>query len=655
MSEQPKQNTTPDAAPVTSKWLALLRNIWRRIENTVFGLVLLLIVLYFVLQMPAVQNWLIQKVTGYLSDELKTTVQVQHIDIAFFDNLVLEGFYVQDLNGDTLIYAGRLSAGLDPNFFSIFSNKLEFNEISLKNAQIKIRRAAGSYDSNLQFLLDYFSSPKDPNKPSKPFAVKIKAKNIFLENVLFSQDDKVKGRLMSYNVPQASIRVNKIDLVAKLIDIQSVNLKGLAFDFEDYPSQPLPERPVTTEKKSVPKDSAAAPLRFSIGQFSLTEGRFEMDRFHISPAKETAPEVMDYNHLNVQNIAFQADSIHFDSRLVFDGVLKHFAAREQCGFEITHGQAGRVVVNDTLTALYQVHMETPGSSLGDTIMLHYNTYRDYRKFNSSVDLDIRLAKGSKIRLGDLISFSGPLARNRFFATNMNEIAEFSGQIYGKVGKKLKGDDLVVQLGDKTYMEGDFRGDGLTGDIDESIIEFRFDRLQSDLRTIGKIIPGFSPPAAFYTLGNIGFSGDYQIFFGFSHILHGKILTDIGVGDVDLNLDMKNGRERATYSGYLNMRDFDLATWTNNPDFGRTTFNIRIADGSSGLTLPTIKARLEGTVDTFSFKGYSYRNVVMNGTFREFIFDGKLGVKDPNIDFTFDGTVNLKDSIPQFSFETDIRR
>lgn len=654
MQEQPKQNIPP-AAPLTNRGLILLRNLWRRIENIVFGVVLVLIVLYFVLQMPAIQNWLIHKTTNYLSDELKTTVQIQHIDIAFFDKLILEGFYVEDLKGDTLIYVGQLSAGLSSNFFSILSNKLEFNEISLKNARIQIRRAAGEYDTNLKFLLDYFSSPKDPNKPSKPFAVKIKAKNIFLEDVRFAQDDQVKGRLMYYEVPEGSIRVNKMDMVAKNIDIQSVNLKGVFFDYEDYPSQPMPPRPGAVVPKSAPKDSLAAPLQFSIAQFSLTGARFQMDRFHISPGKETAPEVMDYNHINVQDIDFQADSVKFNSNLVFEGVLKHFAAHEQSGLEITHGQAGRVVVSDTLTALYDVRIETPGSSLGDTIMLHYNTYRDFRKFNSSVDIDLRLSKGSKLRLGDISTFSGPLARNRFFATNKDEIAEFSGRVYGKVGKKLRGDALVVQLGDRTYMEGDFRGDGLTDDIDQSIIEFRFDRLQSDLQTIGKIIPGFNPPASFYTLGNIGFSGDYQIFFGFSHILHGKILTDIGTGDVDLNLDLKNGRERATYSGYLNMRDFDLATWTNNSNFGRTTFNIRIADGSSGLTLPTIKARLEGTVDTFSFKGYSYRNVVMNGTFREFIFDGKLGVKDPNIDFTFDGTVNLKDSVPQFSFETDIRR
>ncbi|MBK8426363.1 MAG: hypothetical protein IPL27_10540 [Lewinellaceae bacterium] len=161
MEEQPKQNIPP-AAPSTNRGLILLRNLWRRIENIVFGVVLLLIVLYFVLQMPAIQNWLIHKTTSYLSDELKTTVQIQHIDIAFFDKLILEGFYVEDLKGDTLIYVGQLSAGLSSNFFSILSNKLEFNEISLKNARIQIRRAAGEYDTNLKFFIGLFFQSERP-------------------------------------------------------------------------------------------------------------------------------------------------------------------------------------------------------------------------------------------------------------------------------------------------------------------------------------------------------------------------------------------------------------------------------------------------------------------------------------------------------------
>ena len=65
-----------------------------------------------------------------------------------------------DLNGDTLLYAGQLTAGLNSNIFTLFRNKLEFNEITLDKARINIRRPEGQADNNLQFILDYFSSPQ---------------------------------------------------------------------------------------------------------------------------------------------------------------------------------------------------------------------------------------------------------------------------------------------------------------------------------------------------------------------------------------------------------------------------------------------------------------------------------------------------------------
>jgi hypothetical protein len=133
MEENSDNNLTTPPDEFVSKTLQstwhLLRLIWRRVENIVFFLVLMLVGLYFLLQSSAVQNWLIQKTTTYLSEELQTTVKIGHIDIAFFDNLVLDNFFVADQKGDTLLYAGKLKAGLNSNIFQIINSKLEFDEI----------------------------------------------------------------------------------------------------------------------------------------------------------------------------------------------------------------------------------------------------------------------------------------------------------------------------------------------------------------------------------------------------------------------------------------------------------------------------------------------------------------------------------------------
>ena len=170
-------------------------------------------------------------------------------------------------------------------------------------------------------------------------------------------------------------------------------------------------------------------------------------------------------------------------------------------------------------------------------------------------------------------------------------------------------------------------------------------------TIRQIIPGLNVPEYFNRLGKVNFEGSYQILFGSNHILAGKLVTDLGYGNLDMKLDLTGGAAKAVYSGFLNMNGFDLEKWTGNSDFGKSTFRVNIANGN-GLTINTINAKVTGVLDSFSFRDYNYSNVEMNGQFNKSVFQGHMNVEDPNIDFTFDGTINLKDTI-EYDFKVDL--
>jgi hypothetical protein len=659
MAEQPSTQESPSRSPLQRIW-ALSQAIWRRVENIVFGIVLFLIILYLVLQMPAVQNWLVRKVTAFLSEELHTTVQVQNVNISFFDNLVLEGLYVQDLKGDTLLYAGELVAGLNSNIFSIMNNKLEFNEISLHKARFNIRRKEGEHDNNLQFLIDYFSS--DTKKPPKtPVPFRIRIQNLRLTDVEFLQDDEVRGQKMHFRIPSAAVKVNNLDLPSKIIDIRSADLKGISFALEERPSRPLPERAtpvaqaISSSIDSINNALPKKPMLFSIERFSLTEGRFSLDKYGDVTNYVLRPDVMDYEHLKVRDIDIQADSVRFDDDLVFRGILRNLSATEKSGFQLSRAQADRVVVCDTLVGLYGAKIQTPGTSLGDTVALHYNTYRDFRRFTDKVRMEIRLAKGSRLRVGDIAYFSEGVANNPFFAQNLEEVAEISGLVVGKVNS-LRGQNLDIVLDEKTNMRGSFIGDNLDGGSGAPmILNFKFEPLQSDFTTISRIIPGFSAPEYFDRLGQIGFSGRYDIFYGYDHVVQGDLMTDLGGGKLDMKLDLSDGSDRAVYSGSLNMKDFDLATWTGNQDFGKTTFKVKIDEPSSGLSLRTINANFSGRVDTFLYKNYNYQNVTLDGKFKDYVFEGKLGINDDNIKFDLNGEIDIKDTVPLFDFSAKLTR
>lgn len=631
----------------------------RRVENTLFGVALMLVLVYFALQLPWVQNWLVAKATAYLSKELHTKVAIKYVGFSFFDNLVLEGVYVEDLKGDTLLYSGRLAASLNSNIFSLMDNGLEINEVSLSKARFNLRRAEGERYNNLRFVLDWLpKSKKDPNKKPKPF--NLKAQHIYLRDVRFTLDDAVRGEKMLFSVPYGAIRLDAFDALQKQVEIRSAHFDGLRFAIEMYASKPLPESNKPTAQKvsqAIPVDSSAPrlPTRFFVERFLLSNASFAFDRFTSPEAAyhEEGSPVMDYDHLNVRNIDFQADSVHFDDNLSFRGRLQHFSAHEQCGFVLQHAAANEVLVNDTLTALYGVRIQTPNSFLGDTLSFHYKTYRDYRKFVNKVDMDLRFAAGSKLRLGDIMYFSGPVERNRFFVTNRETVADIGGRIYGSVNR-LNGRDLNIRVGREAYIQGDFDGEDMAESRDLLRLQFDFKQLRSDFATIQKIIPGFSAPPTFARLGHIGFTGTYQILFGYNHVLDGKLLTDVGEGAINMALDLTQGQEEAVYSGRLEMNQFDMGTWTGNRQFGKAAFRVNIDEGR-GLTLSSLDARVKGTLDTLRFRNYTYRGIGLDGTFAKKIFDGKIKAKDPNVDFDFDGKLDLRDTFPVMDFNADIRR
>ncbi len=652
---QPPVTPNTSVPPSVPAQPSRFRRWWRAFENGLFLLALLTALLYFVLQLPPVQNWIVAKVTAQLEEDFQTKVRIQRLNVSFFDNVVLEGLYIEDQLGDTLLYAESFSAGLNSNVVSLIGGGAwEFNEVSLQHARFYLRRYEGQQADNLQFLIDYFTGQKKPNPDRKPGRFKLRIQNAYLTDVVFLQESQVRGYRRRFSVPRGTLRINRFDKATNTLDLPVVSLQGLAVDVAEYAPKPLPTTntaPVDTGAVKSPR----LPLRINIGRLGLGDGRFVLDRYQVSAQRAEPFEAMDFNHLRVEDIDLMAQQVYFDANLLFKGQLQHFSAREQSGFHLTHSEAREVLVCDTLAALYGMKIQTPTSSLGDTLIFHYETYRDFTKFNRRVALDVRFGEDTKIRLGDIPIFSPALLRNTFFTKNSDRIVALSGRL-SNVPNRLSGEQLRIGIGTSTTIAGGFTSDRLTEGPDALALNFTFEELKTDFGTLRELIPGFNAPAFFNRLGNIRYVGKYDIFFGFDHILNGQIKTDIGSGDLDMKLALPpTPAEKAEYSGSLAMRAFDLGAWTGNPDLGKASFRINIEPGSTGLTLPTIDAKVRGKIDTLAFRGYNYRDLRMDGAFSQSIFKGKVGIADANIDFSFNGTMNFRDSMPMYAFSAELRR
>ena len=81
-----------------------------------------------------VQNWVVDKAAGFASRKLGTTVSIDHVDLGLFNRLQVEGFYVEDYQGDTLLYARNVQTGIT-DFSPLTFGLAEVDDALLRLAQ----------------------------------------------------------------------------------------------------------------------------------------------------------------------------------------------------------------------------------------------------------------------------------------------------------------------------------------------------------------------------------------------------------------------------------------------------------------------------------------------------------------------------------------
>jgi len=639
------------------RWLKRVRNLF---GWALVSLVVVSIVIWFVAQSEQVQNWAVQKVTTSLSEQLETPVSVDYIDIDFFDQLVLNGFYIEDDHGDTLLYSKQLKSSLTSNLIALIGRDLRINEIILEDAVINLIQDDGENATNLQRLLAKLKPSKDEptsNEQAKPFFLSIG--NIYLYNVKFLLDNKPKGEAVQVDLPSGFVKVGNLDLVENTFEVISLDLQQANVTYFDKLKgvQPVAEVELeeerknsseSIEKKEIETKEDSKPLKLWIHDIDLVDTKFTLHNYRKAPIKITPPEILDWKHLFVDDIQIEIDSFKYSEGL-YEGEVKSIAAKESSGFVLEKLAAKQVKVTNRKTEMYGLDLVTPNSTVGDSLILKYRDFTAFRNFENKVLIQAYF-KDSKVALEDIVVFAPGLNNNTFFINSFKEDISINGYVYGTVNS-LKGKKVALKLGSNTTFAGDFSTKKLAV-RNEEFLSLDIQRLNTDIQTLRQIIPNFNLPTNFDKLGDIRFKGNFNGFFN-DFSAFGTLNTSLGMAKMDMGLDISQGREQAKYYGTLDLNDFDLATWTDNEKLGNITFTSQLLE-SEGLTLETVNAKGKATIKAFRYRGYDYRNVKLDGELQKNYFNGKLAAREKYLDLDFDGAVDFVDSIPKYDFKADVR-
>ncbi len=115
---------------------------------------------FILLNINRVQNFVVDKITGFLEEKLQTTVSIGHVDMRFFNEVTLENVYVEDLEGDTLLATDELHGHI--SLFALFRKEIYITTLELNTPQFNLKvKKDGS--TNLDFITHLI--PKSNKEP----------------------------------------------------------------------------------------------------------------------------------------------------------------------------------------------------------------------------------------------------------------------------------------------------------------------------------------------------------------------------------------------------------------------------------------------------------------------------------------------------------
>lgn len=612
-------------------------------------LIILFVALYIALHINAVQNWAVDYVANRLSDKYNTAISVDRIDIDFTNHLILDGLYIEDHHQDTLVYVKHFKTDLARSIWTAISNEMYIDEVSLDEAVIHLRTLKGEQYSNFEQVFSANDQSTDEVKESNPWNLKIS--KFYASNVLIDQLDENKGSYYRGDVPQGSIIINP-NSSSGIWEIKNIDLQSPSILMENWVvNDPVVDALQNNNDDLVsdPKQAGSTEHKIRIRDIQIREGSFSK----INKDKLNSTHSVD-GHFDPDNIKLDNVSLNIKDAVFENGELSfiplNIAAKSESGFVLEKFSADKIELLKKKIKISNFYLKTGGSLIRRDVELSFSDYSDFNRFEDKVYMRFDANK-SRIALDEIIHFVPGMKKSLFINQNRDMVASIDGTITGRVNN-LTIKDLTLNIGNDIYLVGDFKARDIT-DPSRTLLNLELDHFESDIITIKKLIPNFNPTEQIQRLGHFTFTGKFDGFYK-DFVADGKLITDIGSADIDMRMDVEQGRGGARYSGKLLLHEFNLGKWTSNDEFGLISGRAEVKDGYS-LLPEKAKANLSANVTSMQFRGYNYRDLQFNGLIESGQLDGSINMDDENLAFDFAGSLTYGDRKPLYNFSAHIDR
>lgn len=193
-------------------------------------------------------------------------------------------------------------------------------------------------------------------------------------------------------------------------------------------------------------------------------------------------------------------------------------------------------------------------------------------------------------------------------------------------------NLAVESGDRSvivHARGSVKNLGHTPVWNVSVHPLKIDEKGFDLIAAILKDTGGSLPPVVQRLGSLNFQGHAS---GRGQDMAMKGTLETGIGDVQLQASL----HKMLFAASVKTGGFLLNRLLDNDKFGEIVADVVVSGSMPDKKLSSVTAK--GTVSRFDFNQYSYRNISIDGSYKNDAFVGRLAMDDPNGRFQIDGNI-----------------
>ena len=229
---------------------------------TLISIIALLVILVFSLRIPAVQNFVKDKLVVYLEKKIHTKVSLERVYVGFPNSLIMENLYLKGQDVDTLLYVKKFDVGLD--IPKLLKSTADITSIDLDGTRANVvRKKDGTF--NFDYIINAFAtSDKEQDSTSKPFIISLD--KIVLKDIGVSFIDQQSGNNVNAYFKSFDTRVKKFDLSKNAYSINDIALDGLRLKLK----QDLIQEVAHKVEEKVDSLNQKSPMSIDLNGIKLT-------------------------------------------------------------------------------------------------------------------------------------------------------------------------------------------------------------------------------------------------------------------------------------------------------------------------------------------------------------------------------------------------